>query len=214
MRMQDNPWFHPARLRMKRLWLLFAQTVTVLVAVFFVVATLQPQWLGRRALPSVVPVFEAAPGSSPAAGDPGTVSLRAAAKAASPAVVSINTSKAPANNPNSADPWFRFFFGDQMDNQPQTGLGSGVILSPAGYVLTNNHVIEEADEIQVSLTDGRNAIAKVIGTDPIRPPPKQQREKHISASFLFRLRFRAHRKETEFRVRVCGGPRFMNFCFV
>ena len=57
MRMQDNSWFHPARLRMKRLWLLFAQTVTVLVAVFFVVATLQPQWLGRRALPSVVPVL-------------------------------------------------------------------------------------------------------------------------------------------------------------
>lgn len=164
--MQDNPCFHPGYLCMKRLWLLFAQTVTVLVAVFFVVATLQPQWLGRRALPSVVPVFEAGPGSSPAAADPGTVSLRAAAKAASPAVVSINTSKAPANNPNSTDPWFRFFFGDQLDNQPQTGLGSGVILSPAGYVLTNNHVIEEADEIQVSLNDGRDAIAKVIGTDP------------------------------------------------
>jgi hypothetical protein len=50
MRMQDNPWFHPARLRMKRLWLLFAQTVTVLVAVFFVVATLQPhagKWLSE-----------------------------------------------------------------------------------------------------------------------------------------------------------------------
>jgi serine protease DegQ len=150
---------------MKRLWLVFAQTVTVLVAVFFVVATLQPQWLGRRSLPSVVPVFEAPTGAPPPA-DQGTLSLRAAARTASPAVVSINTSKAPANNPHSVDPWFRFFFGDQLNSQPQTGLGSGVIVSPAGYVLTNNHVVEEADEIQVSLNDGRQAAAKVIGTDP------------------------------------------------
>ncbi|NIM42557.1 MAG: Do family serine endopeptidase [Hydrogenophaga sp.] len=150
---------------MKRLWLVFAQTVTVLVAVLFVVATLQPQWLGRRSLPSVVPVFEA-PSSAPPPADPGTLSLRAAAKIAAPAVVSINTSKAPANNPHSVDPWFRFFFGDQLNNQPQTGLGSGVIVSPAGYVLTNNHVVEEADEIQVSLNDGRQTVAKVIGTDP------------------------------------------------
>lgn len=150
---------------MKRLWLVFAQTVTVLVAVLFVVATLQPQWLGRRSLPSVVPVFEA-PTSAPPPADPGTLSLRAAAKIASPAVVSINTSKAPANNPHSVDPWFRFFFGDQLNNQPQTGLGSGVIVSPAGYILTNNHVVEEADEIQVSLNDGRQTVAKVIGTDP------------------------------------------------
>lgn len=150
---------------MKRLWLVFAQAVTVLVAVFFVVATLQPQWLGRRALPSVVPVFEASPTATPSV-DPGTLSLRAAARTASPAVVSINTSKAPTDNPNSSDPWFRFFFGDQLNNQPQTGLGSGVILSPAGYVLTNNHVIEEADQIQVTLNDGRQASAAVIGTDP------------------------------------------------
>ena len=163
--MRDNSALSFADFSMKRLWLVFAQTVTVLVAVFFVVATLQPQWLGRRSLPSVVPVFEA-PSSAPAAADPGTVSLRAAAKTASPPVVSINTSKAPANNPHSVDPWFRFFFGDQANNQPQTGLGSGVIVSPAGYVLTNNHVVEEADEIQVSLNDGRQAAAKVIGTDP------------------------------------------------
>jgi serine protease DegQ len=151
---------------MKRLWLLFAQTVTVLVAVLFVVATLQPQWLGRRSLPSVVPVFEAAPSAPHSGTDPNTVSLRAAAKQASPAVVSIATSKAPASNPHNGDPWFRFFFGDQLNNQPQAGLGSGVIVSPAGYVLTNNHVIEEADEILVSLNDGRQVAAKTIGTDP------------------------------------------------
>jgi serine protease DegQ len=81
-------------------------------------------------------------------------------------VVSINTSKAAVNNIHSGDPWFRFFFGDQPQAQPQTGLGSGVIVSPAGYILTNNHVIEEADEIEVMLNDGRKSIAKVIGTDP------------------------------------------------
>ena len=61
------------------------------------------------------------------------------------------------NGAQSADPWFRFFFGDQAQSQPQTGLGSGVIVSPAGYVLTNNHVIEEADEIEVILNDGRKS---------------------------------------------------------
>ena len=152
---------------MKRLWLLFAQTVTVLVAALFVVATLQPQWLGRSAsVAAVVPVLEAPSlGTAPAAVD-GAASFRSAARAASPAVVSINTSKAAVNGAQSADPWFRFFFGDQAQSQPQTGLGSGVIVSPAGYVLTNNHVIEEADEIEVILNDGRKSAAKVIGTDP------------------------------------------------
>mgnify|MGYP006178983329 FL=1 len=152
---------------MKRLWLLFAQTVTVLVAALFVVATLQPQWLGRSAsVASVVPVLEApSAGAAPAAVD-GALSFRSAAKAASPAVVSINTSKAAVGGGQNADPWFRFFFGDQAQSQPQTGLGSGVIVSPAGYVLTNNHVIEEADEIEVILNDGRKSAAKVIGTDP------------------------------------------------
>ncbi len=148
---------------MKRLWLLFAQTVTVLVAALFVVNTLQPQWLGRQA--SVVPVFEA-PSGTPVATVEGSGSFRAAARTASPAVVSINTSKAPVNNPQSNDPWFRFFFGDQAPSQQQSGLGSGVIVSPAGYVLTNNHVIEEADEIEVILNDGRKSVAQVIGTDP------------------------------------------------
>lgn len=152
---------------MKRLWLLFAQTVTVLVAALFVVATLQPQWLGRStSMASVVPVLEApSVGAAPAAAD-GASSFRSAARAASPAVVSINTSKAAVNGPQNADPWFRFFFGDQAQSQPQSGLGSGVIVSPAGYVLTNNHVIEEADEIEVILNDGRKSAAKVIGTDP------------------------------------------------
>jgi serine protease DegQ len=88
-----------------------------------------------------------------------------AAQKASAAVVSINTSKAARKNPNSNDPWFKFFFGDQ-GSEPQAGLGSGVIVSASGYILTNNHVVEGADEIEVVLNDSRHTIAKVIGTDP------------------------------------------------
>jgi serine protease DegQ len=152
---------------MKRLWLVFAQSVTILLAAFFVVATLKPEWLKRQpAVPSVVPVVEAQDGNPASSGVGGVNSFSAAARIASPAVVSINTSKAPDTGETSTDPWFRFFFGDQGQSQPQAGLGSGVIVSPAGYILTNNHVIEEADEIEVLLNDGRQAAAKVIGTDP------------------------------------------------
>ena len=150
---------------MKRTWLLFAQAVTVLLAAYFVVVTLKPDWVNRRStsLGGVVSIIEAPAGgtTAPAAG-----SLSAAAKKASPAVVSINTSKAAQRNPRSNDPWFRFFFGDQGADQPQVGLGSGVIVSPDGYILTNNHVVEGADEIDVTLNDGRHARGKVIGTDP------------------------------------------------
>jgi Do/DeqQ family serine protease len=148
---------------MKRLWLLFSQTCTVLLAAYFVVATLKPQWIGQgSASRGMVSLFEAPP---PAAGEIPPGSLRTAAQKASSAVVSIATSKAAARNPNANDPWFKFFYGDQNDD-PQGGLGSGVIVSPEGYILTNNHVIEEADEIEVFLNDGRKSTAKVIGTDP------------------------------------------------
>ncbi|MGJ7483858.1 S1C family serine protease [Variovorax sp. LT2P21] len=150
---------------MKRTWLLFAQAVTVLLAAYFVVATLKPEWLNRRtSLAGVVPVIEAPGSTAPASPAPG--SLSSAAKKAAPAVVSINTSKAAQRHPRSNDPWFRFFFGDQGDSQPQVGLGSGVIVSTEGYILTNNHVVEGADEIEVTLNDSRHARGKVIGTDP------------------------------------------------
>jgi Do/DeqQ family serine protease len=149
---------------MKRIWLLFSQTVTVLVAAYFVVATLQPDWIRRGAVRSTagISLIEAPP-SNPGVPAPG--SLSTAARKASPAVVSINTSKAPVRDPRSNDPWFQFFFGDQ-GNEPQTGLGSGVIISPDGYILTNNHVVEGADEIDITLSDSRRTRAKVIGTDP------------------------------------------------
>jgi serine protease DegQ len=145
---------------MKRLWLLFTQTTTILLAAYFVVATLKPQWLGHGA--GTVAMFEASPAVSSAAP---AGSFRSAAQKASAAVVSINTSKAARRNPNANDPWFRFFYGDQS-TEAQTGLGSGVIVSASGYILTNNHVVEGADEIEVVLNDSRSARAKVIGTDP------------------------------------------------
>ena len=81
-----------------------------------------------------------------------------------PAVVSVTATKAAPRNPHSDDPRFKFFFRDGQ--QPsQTGMGSGVIVSPEGYLLTNHHVIEGATEIEVQLPDGRQASAKLIGSD-------------------------------------------------
>ena len=150
---------------MRRYWLLFSQAVTVLLAAYFVLATLKPEWLGRPGVTvsQGVPLIEA-PTSVSAPPPPG--SLRSAAQRASAAVVSINTSKAASRHPGANDPWFRFFFGDQGGGVPQAGLGSGVIISADGYILTNNHVVEGADEIEVVLNDSRRARAKVIGTDP------------------------------------------------
>jgi serine protease DegQ len=148
---------------MKRTWLLFSQTVTVLVAAYFVVATLKPQWLGTSV--GGVSVIEAPASIVPRGAGPAG-SFSSAAKIASAAVVSINTSKAAVKNPHADDPWFRFFFGDQGRTEPQGGLGSGVIISASGYILTNNHVVEGADEIEVILNDTRKAKAQVVGTDP------------------------------------------------
>ena len=148
---------------MKRLWLLFSQTATVLLAAYFVVGTLKPAWLGKNLAGADTVAVVQAQASGSGVVPPG--SFRLAAQKASSAVVSINTTKAARKAPNGADPWFRFFFGEQ-GNQAQAGLGSGVIVSPDGYILTNNHVVEGADEIEVILNDSRRTVAKVIGTDP------------------------------------------------
>jgi Do/DeqQ family serine protease len=148
---------------MKRFWLLFSQSVTVLLAAYFVVVTLKPAWLDGRGVRSATVALVEAPAPMATAIPPG--SFRLAAQKSSSAVVSINTSKNARPGPHNMDPWFRFFFGEQ-DNAPQVGLGSGVIVSADGYILTNNHVVESADEIEVVLNDSRRAPAKVIGTDP------------------------------------------------
>jgi len=147
---------------MKRLWLLFSQAVTVFLAAYFVVLTLKPGWLPQRGVTSSVAVLQA---TEPSAAAVPAGSFRLAAQKSSSAVVSINISKNARPSPHGNDPWFKFFFGDQQD-QAQMGLGSGVIVSADGYILTNNHVVEGADEIDVVLNDSRHARAKVIGTDP------------------------------------------------
>ncbi len=151
---------------MRKTWLIFAQTVTVSLAVLFVISTLKPEWLGHRA--SVVALQEAAP----AAGDGGAGigGFREAVRRSLPSVVYIFTSKEvkSSRHPLFDDPVFRHFFGDRFDNEPQrsSGLGSGVIVSPEGYILTNYHVVEAADDIEVAVNDGRKLKAKVIGSDP------------------------------------------------
>ncbi|EPF71526.1 S1C family serine protease [Acinetobacter rudis] len=101
----------------------------------------------------------------------GVVSYNQAVKVAAPAVVNIfTTQKLKQTNPLFNDPAFREFFGNQFPERSQgeneNSLGSGVIVRPDGYILTNNHVIAQADQIVVSLQDGRRAEAKVVGTDP------------------------------------------------
>lgn len=154
---------------MRRFWLLFSQTVTVGLAIWFIVASLKPQWAssvigaprGMRVETSSVPMLEA-----PASASPAQNSYREGAKRAMPAVVNIFTTKGARQpkTPFMDDPLFRRFFGEQEDRQ--FSLGSGVVVSPEGYILTNNHVIETADEIEIALADGRKAVAKVVGTDP------------------------------------------------
>jgi serine protease DegQ len=148
---------------MKRYWLLFSQTVTVLVAAWFVVATLQPTWLKRSSPPSTVSFMQAKDDGQSGVAPGG--SFRQAAQKAAPAVVSINVQQKSRGKSRRADPWFRFFE-EPEDESPSGGMGSGVIVSPEGYILTNHHVIEGAEAIEVNLNDGRRAMAKVIGTDP------------------------------------------------
>ena len=161
---------------MRKTWLIFSQSVTVAVAVLFVVTTLKPDWVARGAfapVPSVVSINSVAPAVSLSNTAPPTAftgapqSYSSAAKRASPAVVSITASRVTARNPHANDPNFRRFFGQQdREEQNQVGLGSGVIVSPEGFLITNNHVIEGADDIEVMLTDGRKAKARIVGSDP------------------------------------------------
>ena len=153
---------------MGRLWLLFAQVVTVALALYFVVAAMRPDWLAHTPVQvpvgpgaRTVPVLQA-PSGAPTAG------YREAAGRAMPAVVNILTSKASREaHPIMKDPFFRRFFGDRMPPDEQmSSLGSGVIVSGEGYILTNFHVVEGADQIEVGLADGRKAKARVVGTDP------------------------------------------------
>ena len=153
---------------MYRLWLIFAQAATIAVAVLFVVSTFRPEWLpARPGAPAAAMTQSATSASSAAARQ---ASYHDAVQRAMPSVVNIFTSKEirSPRHPLLNDPIFRRFFGDQLQDEAQraSGLGSGVIVSTGGYVLTNHHVVEAADEIEVALADGKKLLAKVVGNDP------------------------------------------------
>jgi Do/DeqQ family serine protease len=153
---------------MRNLWLIFAQAATIAVGVLFVVTTLKPEWLGRSSSgPQVVELRQA---TTPTALPARATSYSDAVRKAVPAVVSVLTSKEikPQRHPFLEDPLFRHFFGDQLEDEPQraASLGSGVIVSSKGYILTNHHVVEAADEIEVALVDGKKLKARAVGSDP------------------------------------------------
>jgi serine protease DegQ len=155
---------------MRRLWLIFAQTVTVCLGILFLVTTLRPQWLpGHETVGGTAPAVS----SPPAAGakEPGIVTYAAAVARAAPSVVNVYTAKhvdvpvLPLPSDPGLEQLLRQLPGFTR-RESATSLGSGVIVRPDGYILTNYHVIESADTIQVSLADGRQESAKVVGADP------------------------------------------------
>ncbi|HTQ76816.1 MAG TPA: trypsin-like peptidase domain-containing protein [Burkholderiales bacterium] len=158
---------------MRHLWIIFAQTATICLAALFVVSTLKPEWLPQRpgaaAGGARVEVVQQAPPA--AAKGPRADSYYDAVRRAAPSVVNVFTSKEVRvpRNPLLNDPLLRRFFGDQLggdDMQRASSLGSGVIVSSSGYILTNHHVVEAADEIEVALPDGKKLLAKLVGNDP------------------------------------------------
>ena len=156
---------------MNRLWLLFCQAITILLAVWFVLTTLKPGWISSPQVSSLVGQVTLREAPDSISQNPG--SLAEAVKISSPAVVNIFTNKINKKKPSKKgaphqnEPWFQFFFGDQAPNEePSSSLGSGVIVSPQGIILTNHHVIEGADEIEVAFADGHKRNAKLIGSDP------------------------------------------------
>lgn len=158
-------------MNLRRASVFLAEAIVIALAVaFIIILILRPEILTQRA---VVEIKESpAPALTQGSGNAQVVlSYSQAAEMAAPSVVNIYTTKLieQQHSPFLNDPFFRRFFGDNLpesDKRLENSLGSGVIVSANGYVLTNNHVIAEADEIQVALRDGRRKAARVIGTDP------------------------------------------------
>ncbi|HSU44471.1 MAG TPA: trypsin-like peptidase domain-containing protein, partial [Casimicrobiaceae bacterium] len=153
---------------LKKFWLLFAQACTLCLAALFVVATLRPDLLPRLSgKPGNVVLLQQSRAQAVA---PAAASYADAAKKAMPAVVNIYTSKAVrARNPLLDDAIVQRYFPELAQRAPArqtTSLGSGVIVAPEGYVLTNHHVVEGADDIELVLADGRELHAHVRGVDP------------------------------------------------
>ncbi|HEX5630010.1 MAG TPA: trypsin-like peptidase domain-containing protein [Usitatibacteraceae bacterium] len=156
---------------MRRLWLVFAQVVTATLGAIFVVSLVKPEWVPWRGGSNVVEIRESAgvPAAAVVAGAPGRpLSFSEAARKAVSSVVNISATKqVRRRSPLLEDPVLRRFFGERF-NVPETqlSLGSGVIVSREGFLLTNSHVVEGVTEIQVTLNDGRTAPGKVVGSDP------------------------------------------------
>src|SRR6478672_3251741 len=159
---------YPVAPVLRKFWLLFTQACTLALAALFVVATLRPDLLPPLSgkANNVVLLQQA----SPPVATPTVASYADAARKAMPAVVNIYTSKAVrARNPLLDDSILQRYFPALAERAPSrraTSLGSGVIVAPEGYVLTNHHVIDGADDIELVLADGRELHATVRGVDP------------------------------------------------
>ncbi len=154
---------------MRKFWLLFAQATTIALAVLFVIHTLKPTLLPTAARSGVVTLYEDEKPES--VSELPNVGFSRAAQKVMPAVVNIFTTSEVKQqaHPFMEDPRFKFFFGDEFDDnaaQQNSSLGSGVLVSHDGYILTNHHVVESADQIEVAFADGRKAKGRIIGTDP------------------------------------------------
>jgi serine protease DegQ len=155
---------------LKKFWLLFAQTVTMTVAVVFVLSAFAPQWLPAQLQPARDQASRdgaAAPGTQWAR-SPEIVSYARAAQRAIPAVVniySVNLDR-PRASPRPGDGASRRPYADRPAERQSVSLGSGVIVSRDGTILTNHHVVEDARALEVMLADGNRAVARLIGSDP------------------------------------------------
>jgi len=155
---------------MRRYWLIFAQAVTVCLGILFVVTTLRPDLL-RLVGPDAAPAATLPPVAVAARPVAGAVSYADGVARAAPSVVNVYTTKhvdVPLV-PLPDDPILRQLFGQVPGvsrRQASTSLGSGVVVNHDGYVLTNYHVVQAADAIEVALADGRKDTAKVVGADP------------------------------------------------
>lgn len=153
-------------MRISKLFSYFSQGMVIgLLVGLVVVAVASFLVIQKRPL---VEFREAARGGDETTPVPGPLSYAGAVELAAPAVVNIHTTKTvrrPGGLPFD-DPFFRRFFENMPRERQQTNLGSGVIVNEQGYILTNNHVIDGADEILAALADGRIASASVVGRDP------------------------------------------------